>query len=152
MAGPVDLILTKGKVITVDSAFSLAEAIAVTGERITAIGGAAEIEALAASVPDSGGVTFVPALAGLGAPHWRPDARGIFTGITQGASRAHIARAVLDGIALQLVDIMVYSAHTVAPATAIEAVALTGLAGAVGSVPAIIHALRVQPARALRSE
>jgi putative ABC transport system permease protein len=61
-----------------------------------------------------------------------------------------LAQGVLS--ALQVVDIMVYSAHRVAPATAIEAIVLTGLAGAVGSVPAIIHALRVQPARALRSE
>jgi glycerol kinase len=68
---------------------------------------AAEIEALAASVPDAGGVTFVPALAGLGAPHWRPDARGILSGLTRGTSRAHIARAVLEGVALQIVDILV---------------------------------------------
>jgi glycerol kinase len=67
----------------------------------------AEVEALAASVPDSGGVTFVPALTGLGAPHWRPEARGLLTGLTRGNSRAHIARAVLEGIALQIVDILV---------------------------------------------
>ena len=67
---------------------------------------AAQIEALAASVPDSGGVTFVPALAGLGAPHWRPDARGILTGITGGTTKAHIARATLDGIALQIDEIL----------------------------------------------
>ena len=67
---------------------------------------AAEVEALAASVPDSGGVVVVPAFAGLGAPHWRPDARGIITGLTRGTTRAHIARAVLEGIALQNVDIL----------------------------------------------
>jgi glycerol kinase len=67
----------------------------------------AEIESLAASVADAGGVTFVPALTGLGAPHWRPDARGLLTGLTRGSSRAHIARAVLEGIALQIVDILV---------------------------------------------
>ena len=67
---------------------------------------AAQIEALAASVPDSGGVTFVPALAGLGAPHWRPDARGIVTGITGGTTKAHLARATLDGIALQIDEIL----------------------------------------------
>lgn len=67
---------------------------------------AAEIEALAASVPDSGGVVFVPALTGLGAPHWRPEATGLLTGITRGTTRAHLARAVLDGVALQLVDIL----------------------------------------------
>jgi glycerol kinase len=66
----------------------------------------AEIEALAASVPDSGGVTFVPALAGLGAPHWRPEARGLLSGITGGTTKAHIARAVLEGVALQIGDIL----------------------------------------------
>jgi len=67
---------------------------------------AAEIEALALSVPDSGGVTVVPALAGLGAPYWRPEARGIITGLTRGSTAAHIARAALEGIALQNVDIL----------------------------------------------
>jgi glycerol kinase len=67
---------------------------------------AAEVEALAASVPDSGGVIVVPAFAGLGAPHWRPDARAAITGITRGTTRAHIARATLEGIALQNVDIL----------------------------------------------
>ncbi len=66
----------------------------------------AEVEALAATVPDSGGVVFVPALAGLGAPHWRPDARGLLSGLTRGTTRAHIARAVLEGVALQLTDIL----------------------------------------------
>jgi len=67
---------------------------------------ATEIEALASSVPDSGGVIVVPAFAGLGAPHWRPDARGAITGLTRGTTRAHIARATLEGIALQNVDIL----------------------------------------------
>ncbi len=67
---------------------------------------AADIEPLAASVPDSGGVVFVPALAGLGAPHWRPEARGTITGITRGTTRAHIARAALEGIALQCSDLL----------------------------------------------
>lgn len=66
----------------------------------------AEVESLAASVPDAGGVVFVPALAGLGAPHWRPDARGALTGLTRGTTRAHIARAVLEGVALQITDIL----------------------------------------------
>jgi glycerol kinase len=67
---------------------------------------ASEVEALAASVPDSGGVIVVPAFAGLGAPHWRPEARAAITGITRGTTRAHIARATLEGIALQNVDIL----------------------------------------------
>jgi glycerol kinase len=66
----------------------------------------AEVEALAATVPDAGGVVFVPALAGLGAPHWRPDARGTLTGLTRGTHRAHVARAVLEGVAMQIVDIL----------------------------------------------
>lgn len=66
----------------------------------------AEIEALAASVPDSGGVVFVPALVGLGAPHWNQQARGIITGITRGTARAHLARATLDGIALSCADLL----------------------------------------------
>ena len=67
---------------------------------------APDIEALAASVPDSGGVTFVPALAGLGAPHWREEARGIITGITRGTTRAHLARATLEGIALSCAELL----------------------------------------------
>ena len=67
---------------------------------------AAEVERLAATVPDSGGVVFVPALTGLGAPHWRPDARGVITGITRGTTRAHLARATLDGIAMQIDEIL----------------------------------------------
>ena len=68
---------------------------------------APEVEALAGSVPDHGGVEFVPALTGLGAPHWAPDARGVLCGITRGTQRGHIARATLDAMALQNVDILV---------------------------------------------
>ncbi len=67
---------------------------------------AAEVEALARSVPDSGGVVAVPGLAGLGAPHWRPEARGLLSGLTRGTGRGHIARAVLEGIALQNCDLL----------------------------------------------
>jgi len=67
---------------------------------------AADVEALARSVPDSGGVTIVPALAGLGAPHWRPDARGLISGITRGTTKAHLARAALEAIAMQNVDLL----------------------------------------------
>ncbi len=66
---------------------------------------ASEIESLARSVPDAGGVVVVPALAGLGAPHWRPDARGLITGLTRGTTKAHLARAVLEGVALQIADL-----------------------------------------------
>lgn len=64
-----------------------------------------EIEELASTVPDSGGVYFVPALTGLAAPYWDPYARGLICGITRGTTRAHIARAALDGIAFQTYDI-----------------------------------------------
>jgi len=60
-----------------------------------------EIEALAHSVPDSGGVVVVPAFTGLGAPYWQPDARGAITGLTRGSTLAHIARAALESIAFQ---------------------------------------------------
>jgi glycerol kinase len=66
---------------------------------------APDIEGLAESVKDSGEVVFVPALAGLGAPHWRPEARGLFAGIDRSTTVAHLARAVLEGIALQIRDL-----------------------------------------------
>ena len=65
-----------------------------------------EVEALAASVPDNGGVYFVPALTGLGAPHWDQYAKGSIYGLTRGATAAHIARAALEGIAFQTMDIV----------------------------------------------
>ncbi|MEO6193558.1 MAG: glycerol kinase GlpK, partial [Thermoanaerobaculia bacterium] len=67
---------------------------------------AGEIEALAASVPDSGGVVLVPAFTGLGAPHWDPYARGALLGITRGTTAAHIARAALEAIAFQVADVL----------------------------------------------
>ena len=70
------------------------------------IGSAKEVEALARSVPDSGGVSFVPALSGLGAPHWDADARGLVCGITRGTNRAHLARATLDAMALSVNDVV----------------------------------------------
>ena len=67
---------------------------------------AAETAALAASVPDSGGVHFVPALTGLGAPHWDPLARGLITGIERGTTRAHIVRAALEAVAFQTGELL----------------------------------------------
>jgi len=67
---------------------------------------AADIEKLAMSVPDCGGVYIVPAFAGLGAPHWDQYARGTITGITRGTTAAHFARAALEGIAFQVADIL----------------------------------------------
>ncbi|MBO5354458.1 MAG: glycerol kinase GlpK [Clostridia bacterium] len=70
------------------------------------LGSAAESEALAASVPDTGNVCFVPALTGLGTPYWDPYARGTIVGISRGTTRAHIVRATLEAMALQTVDLL----------------------------------------------
>ena len=68
---------------------------------LNAIKGSGEVQALAQSVPDAGGVMVVPAFTGLGAPYWKPDARGTITGLTRGTTVAHIARAALESIAYQ---------------------------------------------------
>src|SRR5450830_887917 len=68
---------------------------------LRAIGTSGEVQALAESVPDAGGVVLVPAFTGLGAPYWKPDARGTLTGLTRGTTMAHIARAALESIAYQ---------------------------------------------------
>jgi glycerol kinase len=65
-----------------------------------------EVEALARQVPDSGGVFLVPAFAGLGAPYWDPDARGAIVGLSRGSTRAHLARAALESIALQSAELV----------------------------------------------
>ncbi len=65
-----------------------------------------DIEALAGSVPDNGGVYLVPAFAGLGAPHWDPHARGTLIGLTRGTTAGHIARAALESIAYQVADLV----------------------------------------------
>jgi glycerol kinase len=88
------------------SAFAAGAAVQWLRDGLGLIRDYAEAEALARSVPDAGGVVAVPAFAGLGAPHWRPEARALLTGITRGTSRAHVVRAVLEGIALQNVDIL----------------------------------------------
>jgi glycerol kinase len=79
------------------------------------IGTSAEVEALAASVPDAAGVCFVPAFTGLGSPHWDPYARGAVLGLTRGTTRAHLARAALESIAFQsaeLLEAMQADAHS----------------------------------------
>lgn len=70
------------------------------------IDAAPDVEALAGSVPDSGDVYMVPAFAGLGAPHWDAYARGAIVGLSRGTTRAHIARAALEGIAFQVADVL----------------------------------------------
>jgi glycerol kinase len=67
---------------------------------------ASEVEAIAASVADTGGVYVVPAFAGLGAPHWDQYARGTIVGLTRGTTKAHLSRAALEGIALQVMDVL----------------------------------------------
>jgi glycerol kinase len=66
----------------------------------------ADVEELAASVADNGGVYMVPAFTGLGAPYWNADARGTITGLTRGSKAAHIARAALEAIAFQTMDVL----------------------------------------------
>lgn len=87
------------------SCFIAGAAVQWLRDELGLIENAPDVEALAGSVPDSGGVVFVPALAGLGAPHWKPDARGGLFGLTRSSSAAHVARAVLDGVAMQITDL-----------------------------------------------
>ncbi|HVS69279.1 MAG TPA: glycerol kinase GlpK [Mycobacteriales bacterium] len=110
--------------------YALEGAIFVTGAAVQwlrdglgIISTAAETEAVAGSVPDSGGVVFVPALTGLGAPHWDPDARGTITGITRGTTRAHLVRATLEAIAYEVrdvVDVMVRDAGVTMPELSVD--------------------------------
>jgi glycerol kinase len=88
------------------SAFIAGAAVQWLRDGLGLIQSSSEIETLAAQVNDSEGVMFVPALTGLGAPYWDPDARGLFSGLTRGTTRAHMARAVLEGIAFQIADIL----------------------------------------------
>jgi len=92
--------------------YALEGSVAVAGaligwlrDNLGIIGDAAEVEALARSVPDSGDVVFVPAFSGLFAPHWRSDARGVIAGLTRFATRGHIARAALESTAYQVYDL-----------------------------------------------
>lgn len=88
------------------SAFVAGAAIQWLRDGLGLIRTASEVESLAANVESSEGVVFVPALTGLGAPHWDPEARGLFCGLTRGTGPAHLARAVLEGVAMQNVDIL----------------------------------------------
>lgn len=88
------------------SVFIAGAAIQWLRDGVQMIDSAPEVEGLAASVPDSDGVYMVPAFAGLGAPYWDAYARGAIVGITRGTTRAHIARAALEGIAFQVADVL----------------------------------------------
>jgi glycerol kinase len=88
------------------SAFVAGAAVQWLRDGLGIIKTAADIEALARSVPSSDGVTFVPALSGLGAPYWDPEARGLVCGLTRGSTAAHLARATLEGVALEVRDLL----------------------------------------------
>ena len=110
--------------------FALEGAVFVTGSAIQwlrdglqIIDSAGESEDLALSVPDSGGVVFVPALTGLGAPDWDPHARGTILGITRGTTRAHLVRATLEAIAYEVrdvVDVMTQESGVKLPRLAVD--------------------------------
>jgi glycerol kinase len=93
--------------------YALEGSVAVTGslvqwlrDNLGIISRASEVEALASSVADNGDVYFVPAFSGLFAPHWRPDARGVITGLTRFSNKGHIARAALESTAFQTRDVL----------------------------------------------
>ncbi|PIU00139.1 MAG: glycerol kinase [Bdellovibrionales bacterium CG10_big_fil_rev_8_21_14_0_10_45_34] len=88
------------------SAFICGAAVQWLRDGLGLIEKSSDVEALAKEVSSTDGVVFVPALAGLGAPHWIPEARGLLSGLSRGTTRAHIARAVLEGMALQNRDLM----------------------------------------------
>ncbi|HYK91004.1 MAG TPA: glycerol kinase GlpK [Acidobacteriota bacterium] len=88
------------------SVFIAGAAVQWLRDELGLIGSSGEIEALAASVPDTGGVYFVPAFVGLGAPYWDAYARGTIVGLTRGSGRAHLARATLEAIAYQTRDVL----------------------------------------------
>nr|MDP2189947.1 glycerol kinase GlpK [Rhodoferax sp.] len=102
------LITTSAAQVTAQTEFAIEGSVFVGGavvqwlrDGLRAIPSSAEVQALAQSVPDSGGVMMVPAFTGLGAPYWKPAARGSITGLTRGSTVAHIARAALESIAYQ---------------------------------------------------
>ena len=93
--------------------YALEGSVAVTGsavqwlrDQLGIIDSASEIEALAASVPDNGGIYFVPAFSGLFAPYWRSDARGVIVGLTRANTKAHLARAALEAICYQTKEVL----------------------------------------------
>jgi glycerol kinase len=107
------LITTRAAQLDATPAYALEGSVFVGGavvqwlrDGLGVIRSAAESEALAASVPDAGGVSFIPAFAGLGAPYWNPEARAAIVGLTRGSTVAHIARAALEAIAFQSAELI----------------------------------------------
>jgi glycerol kinase len=113
-----------------ESAYALEGSVFIAGAAVQwlrdglgVLGSAAESEALAASVPDTGGVHFVPAFVGLGTPHWEAEARGTITGVTRGTSRAHLVRAALEAMAFssaELLEAMAQSGGVGVPALRVD--------------------------------
>jgi glycerol kinase len=120
------LLTTSAAQVTAQTEFAFEGSVFVGGavvqwlrDGLHAIKGSAEVQALAESVPDAGGVMMVPAFTGLGAPYWNPDARGTITGLTRGTTVAHIARAALESIAYQSAALLqAMSRHAVAAGAA----------------------------------
>ncbi len=117
------LLTTRAAQVGAEAQFALEGSVFVGGavvqwlrDGLRAIGGSGEVQALAESVPDAGGLMFVPAFAGLGAPYWRPDARGALLGLTRGTTQAHIARAALESIAFQSAAVLSAMNADVGPA------------------------------------
>ena len=105
------------------SVFIAGAAIQWLRDGLGVIGQAAESEALARSIPDTGGVHFVPAFVGLGTPYWEPDARGTITGLTRGTTRAHLVRAALEAMAYssaELLSTMAAAGHLEVPALRVD--------------------------------
>ncbi len=119
-SGPAPTPSTNGLLTTVASAvpgepvaYGLEGSVAMAGavvqwlrDNLGIISSSAEVESLATSVPDNGGVYFVPAFSGLFAPYWRPDARGVVAGLTRFANKGHLARAALEAVAYQTRDVL----------------------------------------------
>lgn len=107
------LLTTVGWKVGSETVYCLEGAVFIAGavvqwlrDELKVIAKSIDVENLAASVPDSGGVVFVPAFVGLGAPYWDPDARGAIFGLTRGSTQAHIARAAVESMALQTRDVV----------------------------------------------
>jgi glycerol kinase len=107
------ILTTVGWSLGGEATYALEGAIFITGaatnwlrDGLGIIGDVSEVEELAAQVEDTGGVYFVPAFVGLGAPYWDPEARALLIGMTRGTGRAHIARAVIESMALQTADVI----------------------------------------------
>ncbi|MCM2287932.1 MAG: glycerol kinase GlpK [Sulfuritalea sp.] len=127
------LIATRAAQATATPQFALEGSVFIGGavvqwlrDGLRAIEGSAAIENLAESVPDSGGVIFVPAFTGLGAPYWKPDARGAILGLSRGTTVAHIARAALESIAFQSAALLQAMSRDLADGTCVTELRVDG--------------------------